>query len=129
MKTFSPLKYFLNAVKYLTPLMAILFGLATGKSNRDLDKITDSSYQDYQSQYVAVSVASDLILRCTHRYPGQLQLMIGNLLDMQKISIVFRDLMSAMRLSTSRAYSDNRQCAAVVESLLERYKSAESSSN
>jgi len=87
MKTFSPRKYFLNAVKYLTPLMAILFGLATGKSNRDLDKITDSGYQDYQSQYVAVSVASDLILR---RYPGQLQLMIGNLLDMQKISIVFR---------------------------------------
>ena len=88
--------------------MAFLFGRATGKSERNLNKINARDQQDHQSQFLAVAAASDIILRCTHRYAGQFQLMIGNQLDMQSVSRLFRDILSAFRLAPSRTYSGQK---------------------
>ena len=69
----------------------------------------------YQSQYLAVAAAYDLILWCTNKYPQHLQLMIRDQLEMQSCSSLFKDLRPALRVCYSKDYSDKTQCEAVVK--------------
>ena len=72
MVKFSPPEFSKHAVANYTPLMAALYGLATSKGERELTKITGPDYPDFQSVYLAVAAARDLILRCSHKYPHHL---------------------------------------------------------
>ncbi|KAL7540626.1 hypothetical protein ACHAXR_010257 [Thalassiosira sp. AJA248-18] len=114
-----PRELFDHAVQNCTPLMAALHGLATGEPERNLDKILGQDQADYQSQYLAIAAARDLILRCTNRYPHNLQLMIGDQMEMQSCSSLFKELLSAFRVCYSKDYSDKAQCEAVVKQLTE----------
>ena len=45
-------------------------------------------------------------------------LILGDQLDMQPVSTVFRELLSAFRIAPSRSHSDKTQCEKVVAGLL-----------
>ncbi|KAL7512471.1 hypothetical protein ACHAXN_009685 [Cyclotella atomus] len=94
--TMRPKEFFDHAVNNFTPLLAALYGLGTGKSERDINKITGDDQKDHQSQYMAMGFARDMILRCTSRYPLHAQ---------QSISYV----------------SDKKQCEAVIKHLLKEH--------
>ena len=113
----TPHEFCMHAVKNYSPLLAALHGLATGVPFPVFDKITGKDYPDFQSVFLSIAAARDLILRCTNRYPQHLQLMIGDHLEMQSCSAVFKDVLSAFRLCYSRDYSDRAQCEAVVKKL------------
>jgi hypothetical protein len=75
--TLSPKEFQAHALYTPTPLLASLFGLATGLSR--VNKADIEEKQDYQSQFLAIAAAQDLLLYCaTVRNPCHLQLMIGN---------------------------------------------------
>ena len=99
--------------------MTALHGLVTGKPERQLDKIVGRDQPDYQSQYLAVAPAHDLTLRCTNKYPQQLQLMIRDQLEIQSCSSLFKDLLPALHVCYSKDYSDKAQCEAVVRRLMD----------
>ncbi|KAL7549786.1 hypothetical protein ACHAWF_015642 [Thalassiosira exigua] len=117
MVTMTTDEFFRHAVDNYSPLMAALHGLATSQGDRDLTRITGADYPDYQSVYLAIAAARDLILRCSHKYPCHFQLMIGNLLEMESCSSVFKDTLSAFRACYSRDHYDKKQCEAVVKKL------------
>ena len=96
--TLMPQEMLNHAIHNYTPLTAYVFGLIAGKSRHNLSKTTGTNYQDYQSQYLAVAAAADIIIRCTARYPSHFQLMIGNQIVMQPVS--------TFRLAPSRTGSD-----------------------
>jgi hypothetical protein len=73
--------------------------------------------QDYQSQFLAIAAARDLLLRATVQNPCHLQLMIGDQMAMQPISQQICDLLSALGISTSRNYDNKSQCREVVADL------------
>jgi len=116
--TLSPWELFEHSIKQYTPLMTCLFGLATGRSRPDLDKINDHDNPSHQLQYLAIYAACDIIIRCTTRYPMPFHLMLGDQLEIQLVSTVFRELLSAFRIAPSRLHSDKTQCEKVVVGLL-----------
>lgn len=76
-----------DALTNQTPLMSTLFGLATGVEKIDKDgKVSNLRWQDYQAQLLAIAVARDMLLRASVVYPCHLQLMMTDLLSMQKLS-------------------------------------------
>ena len=60
--TLSPMEFHEHAFANRTPLLSALFCLATGQSQVDKEKFLSRSFQDYQSQFLAVAVARDLLL-------------------------------------------------------------------
>ena len=60
--TLIPMEFQEHAFANRTPLLSALFGLATGQSRVDKEKFLSRSFQDYQSQFLAVAVARDLLL-------------------------------------------------------------------
>ena len=115
LRTLRPRAFHDHVVRNYKPLIASLFGLATGRSRRDLAKINSGRHQDFQSQYLAVAAASDLLIRCTTRYPGLFQLMVGDQLDMQPVSSGLYNLLSAWRVAPSPHNSDRSQCENIVK--------------
>ena len=117
--TMMPRRLFDYGVNNFTPLMALLYGLATGQPTRALDKISNPEmYQDYQSQYLAIIAAADMILRCTTQYPNHFQLMLGAQLEMQKVSTKFRDMLTAFRIASSFKTSYKHICQEIVARLM-----------
>lgn len=100
-----------------SPLLSSLYGLATGREEADIDKITldKGDYADYQSQFLAVAVAEGMLLRCTSKYPGVFQKMLYEQFTNENISQPRLNLLSALRLIPSRSYSTNTQCKEVVK--------------
>ncbi len=82
-----------------------------------MNKADIEKKQDYQSQFLAIAAAEELLLRATVRNPCHLQLMIGDQMAMQPISQQICDLLSALRISTSRNYDNKSQCREVVADL------------
>ncbi|KAL9178464.1 hypothetical protein ACHAXT_003794 [Thalassiosira profunda] len=117
--TCMPREFFDHAVEDYSPLLAAIYGLGTGNGERDLEKITGAGQQDHQSQYLAAAAARDVIIRITHKYPHHFQRMLGDQLEMQHTTSLFRDLVSAFRIGYSRDLADKSQCQAVLKSLLE----------
>ena len=120
--TLMPREFFQHAVDNYSLLMACLFGLTTGKSRRETEKISGVDFQDYQSQYLAVAAARDIILRCTSGYPLHFQMMLADQLGMQQVSKLFKELLSAFRITISRMCSGRRTGKAVVKHLLKEVK-------
>ncbi|EJK63705.1 hypothetical protein THAOC_15623 [Thalassiosira oceanica] len=120
--TLTPREFFQHSLDNYTPMLALLFGMSTGNSRRDLEKITCKDYQDHQSVYLATAVAHDVLLRCSTRYPLHFQHVIHELLESQQVSNHFRELFSAMRLSLGRCTSDKKRCKAIVQYLLHEIK-------
>ena len=118
MKRLSPKEFSSHFAKSFSSLIACLFGLETGKPKRDVIKITSGGYLDIQSQYLAVAAASELLCRCTVRYPLFLQRMLLDEMESQQVSKVFRDILSAFRLAPCRKYADIKACEEVVEKLM-----------
>ena len=117
-RTLEPRKFFEESISKYTPLMACLYGLATANASRPLELILQRDRPDYQSQYLAVLAAHDILLRANVKHPLNFQLMLGSELLRQGASRYFRDLLSSFRLSGSREFSVQKQCQAVVAYLL-----------
>jgi len=117
--TFAPRELLMHRTKQYTPLFALLFGLATGTEGPNLNKVLAKGvFQDFQSQYLAVCAAHDIVLRCTARYPLHFQRMMSHQLGQQPVSNMYHDILSAFRVSASHSYSNVRQSAVVVKGLL-----------
>ncbi|EJK65934.1 hypothetical protein THAOC_13168 [Thalassiosira oceanica] len=102
--TQTPREFFQHSLDNYTPMLALLFGLSTGNSRRDLRKIAGRDYQSHQSVYLAIAVAHDVLLRCSTGYPLHFQYVLHELLESQQVSNQFRDVLSAMRLSLGRIH-------------------------
>ena len=111
--TLSPKAFFDLSVEKYCPLLAALYGIATGHTREESsrnNKIVAIGYQDYQSQFLACSIARDLLLRCTVKYPLHTQLMIGNLMETRTCSASLKHLLSALRIAYSQDFSDIIKC-------------------
>jgi hypothetical protein len=90
-----------------TLLLSTLFGLATEQSRVDKEKILSGSFQDYQSQFLTVTVARVVLLRSSVDCPCRLQLMMGDRLSMKKLLRKVWDLLSALCISMFLLNLDN----------------------
>lgn len=97
-----------------SPLLSSLFGLATGKSQPDFDKVL-GDFADHQSQLLAVAGAEGMLLRTISQYPGVFQLMLHEQLSMEAIRQPCLNLLSALRIIPSRTYSSKRKSKDLVE--------------
>jgi len=121
--TMSPRDFLEDAVTNYTPLMAVLFGLATSNARREKDKILQTSnHQDSQSQYLAIAMAHDLILRSNLRFPCRGQLVLNSLLEMERLSNANRDLLTAFRILPSRTFTDSNMRNNVVSKMIDGLK-------
>ena len=117
--TLTPRGLLDHGLSNFTPLMAAFYGLATGEPKRELDKINNpKKFPDHQSQMLAVIAAHDIILRCSLSYPCQFQLMLSEQLEMQKVSKVFREMLSAFRLVSNLNSSNKKLYKTIVNSLM-----------
>ena len=116
--TLSPTEFNQHAIDSVTPLSSFLFGLATAKPRFDHNKIISPGNQSHQSQFLAIAVAHDMIIRSNVTYPCHLQLMLNERLANQKLSTQVRDLLSALRIVPSRSYTNKSQYRAVVEAMM-----------
>ena len=73
--TLSPTEFNQHAIDSVTPLSSFLFGLATAKPRFDHNKIISPDNQSHQSQFLAIAVAHDMIIRSNVTYPCHLQLL------------------------------------------------------
>ena len=102
-------KLFEHGLVNYTPLTALLVGLALGQCERNLDKINDSAnWPDYQSQYLAVIAARDIILRNSTHYPLFFQLMLADQLTVQHVSKACREFLSTYRVASNINTSSRR---------------------
>eukprot|EP00986_Skeletonema_menzelii_P002100 scaffold575_cov121-Skeletonema_menzelii.AAC.1 len=119
LRTMSPRDFLEDAFEKYSPLMAVLFGLATAKSARDKDKILGTSnHPDYQSQYLAIAMAHDIIIRSNLTHPYRGQLMLNNIMEMERISNGNRDILSAVRILPSRDFTDTNMRNNVVSKMM-----------
>ena len=118
--TLSPRKLFEHGLVNYTPLMALLVGLALGQCERYLEKINDSAnWPDYQSQYLAVIAARDIILRNSTHYPLFFQLMLADQLTVQHVSKACREFLSTYRVASNINTSSRRLFTKNIQRLLE----------
>ena len=96
--TMKPRELLDHALDNPTLLMACIHGLATGLPKVQVDNIIRRDYQDYQSQFLSLVAAHDLIIRCSTSYPLHFQLAMGDQIQMQQVSKQFQRLLSAFRL-------------------------------
>ena len=131
MESLSPVMYVEKKVNALTPLSALLYGLATGTSEIDKDTIRKPYLDETagqtssektiglrtQSQFFAIAAAADMLLRSTSNHPYEFQMMLGRMLDMEGIKRETRDLLSRSRVIPSRNCSQRTLCRSVVENM------------
>ena len=81
----KPRDLFDYALDNPTLLMACIHGLTTGWPRIRVDQIKKHDFQDYQSQFLALIAAHDLMIRCNTKYPLHFQLMLGDQIEMQHV--------------------------------------------
>lgn len=111
----SPQRFVAKKLDSLTPLLSLLFGLATGNGvidestirqpisdpiNQTLSSKTIASKS--QSQFIAIAGAADMLLRSIANNPCEFQLMVNRVFQMEKLSRNARDFASIIRISASR---------------------------
>ena len=75
-----------------------------------MEKISRCGFPDFQSQYLAIAAAADLLGWCTARHSLHLNLMIGEKMEYQSISKMFWDILSNFWLDSSQKYVDIKAC-------------------
>jgi len=82
-----------------------LYGVATGNSQVDTDKILSAGNQDHQSNFLAAAVvSSDVMMRGRVPHPLECQLMLKEVLHRQRVTGEFHLLASALHLAPSKTY-------------------------
>lgn len=96
-------------------LDALLYGMATGEVEFDGEKFLRRDVQDDQRQFCSTIAAADLLLQNVRDKPGYFQLLLFTLMEKQRLTRNFSDLLSAFRLAPSRAYAHSDQIQKVLD--------------
>lgn len=96
-------------------LDALLYGMATGQVEFDVEKFLQSDGQDDQRQFCSTIAAADVLLQNVRDKPGYFQLLLFTLMEKQRLTRNFADLLSAFRLAPSRAYAHMDQIQKVLD--------------
>ena len=94
-----------------------LFAMATGQPTVDKEKCLTPNNQDYQRQFLASIISSDILRRINTHAPGPFQLLFGDLLDRQCVTQDFRDFCTTCQLAPSRKYSRKEKSLKVIQHL------------
>ena len=128
-KTQTPEQFVHHKVDSPTPLLSLLYGMATGEAKPyDGEKIKTpitgdpnqtrsekSLANSYQSKFLATAAAHDILLRSKINKPCHLQLMLGQQLQMLSLPKRILSLLSIFRLSTCAGYNSAHLCRCVLE--------------
>ena len=94
-----------------------LYSMATGKPSVNKEKCLTPNNQDYQRQFLASIVSSDILRRINTKDPCSFQLLFGNLLNRQCVTQDFRDLCTAFQLTPSRKWTRKDKSMKVIQHL------------
>ena len=94
-----------------------LFAMATGKPSVDKEKCLTPNNQDYQRQFLASIISSDILRRIITKAPCSFQLLFGDLLIWQCVTQDFRDLCTACQLTPSRKWTRKDKSIKVIQHL------------